>query len=115
MITVYIASPYTQGDVAMNVRKQIIVADELMELDIDICPVVPLFTHFQHMIRPRHYEDWMKIDLEKVKRSDILLRLSGESPGADREVKYAEGQGIPVVYSVEELKELVINGVEELI
>lgn len=105
MITVYIASPYTKGDVAQNVRVQLDIADELMT--IGLCPIVPLFTHFQHLHKPRPYEDWMRIDEEKVRRCDILLRLDGESVGADREVKLANSIGIPVAYSVEELKKFI--------
>jgi len=101
MIQVYIASPYTKGDVANNVRIQLETADELM--DLGFCPIVPLFTHFQHMYKPRDYEDWMKIDEEKVKRSDVILRLPGDSPGADREVKLAQSLNIPVYYTIRDL------------
>jgi len=101
MLVVYIASPYTKGDVAVNVKVQFDTADYLM--DNDICPIVPLFTHFQHLHKPRNYEDWMKIDEEKVKRCDALLRLPGESSGADREVELAKSLNIPVFFSVLEL------------
>ena len=101
MITVYIASPYTIGDVAVNVKRQMDTADQLM--DLGYCPIVPLFTHFQHMHHPRPYEDWMKIDEEKVRRCDVLLRLPGESSGADREMVLARSQGIPVALSVGEV------------
>ncbi|MDO8640841.1 MAG: DUF4406 domain-containing protein [Nitrosarchaeum sp.] len=101
MIVVYIASPYTLGDVAVNVKTQLDVADKLMTLDF--CPVVPLFTHFQQLHKPRPYQDWMKIDFEKIKRSDIVLRLKGKSKGADKEVALAKSLRIPVVYSIDEL------------
>ena len=107
MVTVYIASPYTKGDVAQNVRVQLDAADELMSFGY--CPIVPLFTHFQHLHRPRPYEDWMLIDEEKVRRCDVLLRLPGESSGADREVGLAQSLGIPVVYSLNELREIEIK------
>jgi hypothetical protein len=101
MIMVYIASPYTKGDVAQNVKTQLDIADELM--DLGYCPVVPLLTHFQHIHKPRPYVDWMKIDEEKIKRCDVLLRLPGESSGAEKEVALAELMEIPVVYSIAEL------------
>lgn len=101
MKRVYIASPYTRGDVAVNVRAQMEAADTLM--DMGYCPIVPLYSHFQHMFRPRPYEDWIKIDLAKLEMCDALLRLPGESPGADREVAHAIGLGIAVVYSFGEL------------
>jgi hypothetical protein len=104
MIVVYLASAYTVGDVAANVKRQIDVADELMNLGY--CPIVPLLTHFQHLVHPRSYEDWVKIDNELVLRSDIILRIPSESKGADAEVELARKNNIPVVYSIEELNNL---------
>jgi hypothetical protein len=101
MVRIYIASAYTKGDVALNVRRQLEVANELMNKGY--CPIVPLFTHFQHMIFPRPYEDWMQIDFQKVSISHILFRDKGESSGADREVAYAIEHNIPVIYSIEDL------------
>jgi len=76
-------------------------ADRLMSLGY--CPVASLLSHFQHLCFPRPYEDWMRVDLEMICRCDVLLRLEGESPGADREVAHSLSLGIPVVHSVEEL------------
>jgi len=101
MIKVYIASPYTLGDVAVNVAKQMKVADAL--IDEGFAPFVPLYSHFQHMYNPKPYEVWTKLDLEWVLSCDVLLRLEGESKGADNEVKFAQENKIPVVYSIEEL------------
>jgi len=98
---VYIASPYSMGDQAENVRKQILAADHLMTLGH--IPFAPTLSHFQHMVRPRPYEDWMKCCLSWVEMCDIVLRLPGYSPGADREVAHAEKNGIPVVFSLETL------------
>ena len=100
MLMVYIASPYTKDPVA-GVRQQLEVADRLMSAGY--CPVAPLLSHFQHIYHPRPYSDWMNIDLEKISRCDIVLRLNGVSPGADYEVKQAKKLGIPVVHSVEEI------------
>jgi hypothetical protein len=108
MIAVYIASPYTIGNQAENVRRQIDAADKLMSRGY--CPEVPLLSHFQHMVYPRSYGDWMAIDMEKLRRSDVLLRLSGESVGADIEVREAERLGKPVVRSFDELDHLKSSG-----
>ncbi len=108
MIRVYIASPYTLGDIAVNVKVQIDMADKLM--DNEFAPFVPLYSHFQHMIHPRPYQDWIKIDLEWVKVCDCVLRLPGESSGADGEVKFAEELNIPVFYSLEELYKFYNDG-----
>lgn len=103
MIKVYIASPYTKGDIAVNVKRQLDCVDELMNWGY--APFAPLYSHFQHMAHPRPYTDWIKVDLEWVKACDVVLRLEGESAGADGEVKHAQILGIPVVYSIQELNE----------
>lgn len=100
-IKVYIASPYTLGDVAVNVKRQLDTVDELMTLGF--APFAPLYSHFQHMAHPRPYQDWIAIDLEWVPACDVLLRLDGQSSGADGEVAFAIERGVPVVYSITEL------------
>ena len=101
MIHVYVAGPYTKGDVVVNVAEAIKVGDRLMELGY--IPFIPHFTHFWHFLHHRPWEDWIKYDAEWVKRCDALLRIPGESTGADIEVKQAEGLEIPVFYSLEQL------------
>jgi len=100
-ITVYIASPYTVGDTALNVKAQMITADELM--NEGLIPFVPLYSHFQHMMYPRPYEEWLDMDKQWVLRCDCLLRLEGESKGADIEVAFALEHGIHVFHSIEEI------------
>ena len=51
-------------------------------------------------------EPWLTMDLELVKRSDAVLRLPGDSSGADGEVEHATKLGIPVFYRIEDLKTL---------
>lgn len=101
MKTVYIASPYTKGDVALNVRKSLEVADMLWESGF--IPYAPLLTHFWHLIIPHEPDFWYALDNEWVIRCDCLLRLEGESTGADNEVKLAIEKGIPVYYSIGDL------------
>lgn len=101
LIRVYIASPYTKGDVAVNVKMQLDCAHELM--DMGYAPFAPLYSHFQHMAHPRPYEDWIKLDLEWIKACHCILRLPGESSGADGEVKFAKEINMPVFHSVDEL------------
>jgi hypothetical protein len=101
MTKVYIASAYTVGDVAINVKRQLDCADKLMTLGY--APFVPLLTHFQHIAHPRKYQDWVELDLEWLLSCDCVLRLEGESTGADKEVEMAKTYKIPVVYSIKEL------------
>jgi hypothetical protein len=43
--------------------------------------------------------------LNFIPKCDCLLRLAGESEGADREVAFAKQRGIPVFYSITEVLE----------
>lgn len=97
---VYIAGPYTRGDTAENVRKAVETAHYLLSLGH--FPYVPHLTHFWHLLFPRPYEDWMRLDLGWLDTCDALIRLPGDSPGADREVAHAETKGIPVYYGLSE-------------
>ena len=98
---IYIAGPYTQGDVALNVRKAFEVANELA--DLGFAPYVPHATHFWHMLFARPYEFWLELDNEFLPVCDAVLRMPGKSDGADKEVLLAKELGIPVFETVEEL------------
>ena len=78
-------------------------ADLLIQMGI--APYVPHLSHFQHMMWPHDYEVWMAVGLAWLRTCDAILRLPGESPGADREVEVARILEIPVFYSVDKLVE----------
>lgn len=80
---IYIAGPYTKGDVAQNVANAIHVANHL--LDQGCVPFVPHLTHFWHLIHPRPYEDWLGYDLVWLEQCDTLVRIDGDSNGANKE------------------------------
>jgi hypothetical protein len=100
---VYVAGPYS-GNELTNVNLAILQADILIEFGFN--PFVPHLSHYQHALYPRHYEDWMRIDLDWVSVAEVVYRLPGESSGADREVALAHKLGIPVVYDIHELLKL---------
>jgi hypothetical protein len=109
---VYIASPYTKGDQAINVRFQMRVWDILVQ-DGLCTPIAPLWSHFQHIHQPRPYQVWIDYDNEIIERCDACLRLNShddatgylqrESKGADDEVRLFLGLNKPVFYTIEEL------------
>lgn len=102
MIKVYIASPYRLGNAATNVKVQIDCADRLMNEGFS--PYTPLLTHFQALVHPRTDEyDWLRLDLDWLQSCNCVLRLPGESEGADIEVKTAESKGLKVFYSIEDV------------
>lgn len=97
---VYIAGPYTKGDVALNVRAALQAASDLR--DAGHAPYVPHLTHFWHMLFPRPYEDWLDQDNQYIPVCEALVRIPGESSGGDKEAALAQSLGIPVYYGVEE-------------
>lgn len=94
---VYIAGPLTKPDPIRTSRHAIAVHLELLELKIpSICPHLSTFAHFH---TPKDYEQWLWLDFEHIKRCDLLLRLIGDSPGADREVVFARELGLPIIFT----------------
>jgi hypothetical protein len=61
-------------------------------------PIAPLLFHYVDQISPLSYETWMAVDLKLLSQCDIVLRLPGESPGAEREIRYARERDIPRIY-----------------
>ena len=99
---IYIASAYSKGDTALNIRKVIEAADKLVKLGHT--PYIPHLTHFWHLISPKPYEFWLKYDKSFIEDwAECLLRLNNESLGADREVELARQIGIPVYYDIKDL------------
>jgi Domain of unknown function (DUF4406) len=98
---IYVAGPYTKGDVAVNVRNAFEAANQLA--DLGYAPFVPHGTHFWHMMFPRPYEFWLELDNQFVPDCDAILRIPGESSGADKEVALAGKLGLPVFHSIGEL------------
>jgi len=90
----YIAGPYTKGDVVVNVRKAISIASVARRRGW--LPFCPHLFHLWHMVDPHHYTYWTDMDLEWLELADALYRLGGESSGADIEVAAAQARGIPV-------------------
>ena len=98
---IYVAGPYTKGDVAVNVRNAILAGNNVAALGHT--PFIPHLTHFWHMLYPKEIDFWYKQDIEWLKACDALLRLSGESHGADEEVRIARELGLPIYTSYLEI------------
>jgi len=100
---IYVASPYTQGDVAANVRRASEAANKLA--DLGFAPYVPHACHFWHMMFPKPYDFWLELDKQFLPCCNAVLRLPGPSAGADKEVMLAKDLGLPVFHQIEELAE----------
>jgi hypothetical protein len=98
---IYIAGPYTRGDTDENVLNAIDAAEAVSELGHS--PFIPHLTHFWHGVHPHPYEFWLEQDMVWLRLCDAVLRLPGESGGADREVAYALDAHMPVYYRLADI------------
>ena len=100
---IYVAGPYTKGDVAVNTRQAILAGETLIANGF--VPFVPHLSHFWHFVCPHPADYWYQYDLEWLKQCDALLLLPGESNGAQNEVKVMISWGCQVYHSVDGLLE----------
>lgn len=105
---VYIAGPYSHGDVAVNVANAMRAGT--LVLNMGHSPFVPHLNHYMHMFEPQSYRTWIELDLHWVETCDVLWRLPGYSPGADQEEAHAYKCGIPVADSESMLRGILNNG-----
>ena len=104
MVKVYIASPYWHNNYVVryeNVVRQMKAADAL--LSEGYLAFWPLHSHFLAQHYQRTEEEWFTFSCEWLKNCDVLVRLSGESKGADMEVNLAMELEMPVFYGVDDL------------
>lgn len=100
---VYVAGPISKGDVFQNIRRGIDMGAELRKLGF--APFVPHYDYPAYMWRNDvwDYETVLANDFDWIRKCDAILRLPGESAGADREVAFARKHEIPVYSSLSEL------------
>ena len=103
MIKVYVAGPIRIGDYAANVRKGIDAGLTLIRAGF--APYIPHTDILARLIDPVALSEEMclRLDEEWLLQCDCVLRLPGESIGADREVKFALQHKIPVFYDITKL------------
>jgi hypothetical protein len=95
---VYISGPITKG----NRNEHFFRACEL-ERALMLCGYAPL-NPMRSIVLPFAWQDdmphdlWLAVDLAWVDVCDAVVRLTGDSKGADEECTYAVERGIPVVY-----------------
>ncbi len=94
MKRVFIAGPYTKGDVAINVKNAMFAASVI--IDMGYAPFIPHLYHFQHMAYAQEYTKWCDIDIAFLSSCHAVFLLPGKSNGAEAEVIKAHELGIPV-------------------
>jgi hypothetical protein len=101
MIKIFVSGPYTNGDVGRNVKSAMDATNELIERGY--APYCPHLTHFLHINNWQPYEKWLALDIQYLDICDALLRIPGESFGADKEVDFAVKKGIPVFFNIDQV------------
>jgi len=89
---VFISGPYAHPDPVVNTRNAILAGEEVIKQGHT--PFIPHLNHLWHMVCPHEEEFWYEYDLVLLKKCDAILRLPGESKGADREMVEAQKMGI---------------------
>jgi hypothetical protein len=113
---VYIAGPISKGDLAHNINQATAAFVELAKAGL--APLCPHWSAYASPCVPAQggggvigygtvhgsdrmcHADWLGVDLPWVEVADAVLRLPGESVGADAEVAHARKNGKPVFDSV---------------
>lgn len=114
---VYIAGPISKGDLAHNINQATEAFVKLAKAGL--APFCPQWSAFSGPVRKEptgvvwgeagaqpndlRHADWLAVDLEWVATADAVLRLPGESKGADQEVAEAKRLGIPVFEDINAL------------
>ena len=99
---VYISGPLTtSGNVLENLDRAMAAARRL--IDAGFAPFCPHLTYHVDPGGEIPHAVWLEAELPWVQVADAVLRLPGESIGADMEVEHATIHGVPVFGSVGEL------------
>lgn len=98
---VYISGPITIGDPEHNFKQAADAQRELMDAGFSV--VNPMLTMQLPYADDVAHADWIANDLPIIRRCDALLRLPGESAGADEEVRHAKQWHIPFFKSTAEV------------
>ncbi|HEX6826452.1 MAG TPA: DUF4406 domain-containing protein [Nitrospiraceae bacterium] len=96
---VYISGPYTKPSPVANTREAILWGTTI--LNTGNVAIIPHLSLLWDLVCHRPWEQWLDYDLELIRRCNLVARIPGESPGADREVARAKELNIPVVYTLE--------------
>lgn len=122
---VYIAFPISKGDLAANINQGTAAfvalakagfapfnpawscyAKEAIGYHDPVSDTHKVYCYATALGSPEmSHADWMGIDLPWVEAADAVLRLPGESVGADPEVGHAIEHGIPVYFALDALIE----------
>jgi len=90
----FIAGPYS-SDPSAGLRNAVALAEFVIAAGG--FPFVPHVFHLWDLIAPHPYQFWIDLDLQILRRCHGVIRLAGESKGADGEVAEARARGLAVL------------------
>lgn len=96
---VYVAGPISVGDRQAHVAAAIEAAEALWRAGL--VPFVPHLACGWDEVHPHPWDDWMHYDQAWLALCDALVRLPGESRGADAEVAWCHAHCMPVFHGVQ--------------
>lgn len=100
-LRVYISGPITNGDRVLNFAQACAAQTELMQLGF--APLNPMLSMMHPAAWSIPHGEWLAADLPWVEMADCVLRLPGESVGADAECQHARRHNTPVFLSLADL------------
>ncbi len=104
---VYIAGPMTLGDSFRHIGDACYCWLRLWRAGV--YAIAPQWSAIQGMVAPISWQEWMEYDSAIIPHCIAMLRLPGESKGADRETDLARRLNIPVFEDEGELIAYVRN------
>lgn len=103
---IYLSGPISLGPKGHNLGQFLDVHEKLMHAGYaPLNPGLTMLLPFQADVR---HAEWLASDLPWVEVSDAVLRLPGDSRGADQECAHAARCGIPIYHSFEEVLQNVV-------
>lgn len=88
MLKIYISGPITIGNQEANVTQAMQAHHELM--DLGYYPFCPHLGYYLDRMQERPWKEWIEHDLQWIEHCDALLRLPGDSVGAEIEARFAK-------------------------
>ena len=97
---IFISGPYS-SDPLINTCKAIQAGEEVVKLGHT--PYIPHLNLIWDMFNPHPKNFWCKLDLGILYKCDGILRLPGESPGADQEIFHAVLWQLKIFHRLEDI------------
>lgn len=92
---VFISGPYSNGNKLVNVIHAMEAAEKVLRQGG--IPFLPHLTHFWDVYKEKDWSDWLVYDSYWLECCSYVVRIPGESTGADAECALATSLGIPVI------------------